>query len=33
MISSRIVDTVFWKERPSVVDPDLVPVAEGGDER
>ena len=33
MITSRIVDTPFWKERPSVVDPDLVPVSDGGDER
>jgi len=33
MVTSRIVDTAFWKERPSVVDPDLVPVSEGGDER
>ena len=33
MVTSRIVDTAFWKERPTVVDPDLVPVSEGGDER
>jgi amino acid transporter len=33
MVTSRLVDTPFWKERPSVVDPDLVPVSEGGDER
>ena len=32
MVSSRIKDTAYWKERPSVVEPDLVPVAEGGDE-
>jgi amino acid transporter len=31
MVVSRIVDTPFWKERPSVVNPDLVPVSEGGD--
>ena len=33
MVSSRLVDTPFWKERPSVVEPDLVPASEGGDER
>jgi amino acid transporter len=33
MIASRIADRPFWKERPSVVNPDLVPVSEGGDER
>ena len=33
MVTSRIVDTAFWKERPSVVEPDLVPASEGGDER
>ena len=32
MVSSRIVDRPLWKERPSVVDPDLVPASEGGDE-
>ena len=32
MVSSRIAATAFWKERPSVVDPDLVPTSEGGDE-
>ncbi len=31
MVVSRIVDTPYWKERPSVVNPDLVPVSEGGD--
>ncbi len=31
-VSSRIANTPYWKERPSVVDPDLVPVSEGGDE-
>jgi amino acid transporter len=33
MVTSRLVDTPFWKERPSVVNPDLVPVSEGGSER
>jgi len=33
MISSRIVDKPFWKERPNSVDRDLVPDAGGGDER
>ena len=32
MVTSRIVDTPFWKERPSVVEPDLVPISEGGTE-
>jgi amino acid transporter len=32
MVTSRIVDTPFWKERPSVVEPDLVPISEGGAE-
>ena len=33
MVTSRIVDRPFWKERPSVVDPHLVPASDGGDER
>ena len=32
MVSSRIAATPFWKERPSVVEPDMVPVSEGGTE-
>ena len=30
MIMMRIANTPFWKERPSVVDPSLVPATEGG---
>ena len=30
MVLMRIANTPFWKERPTVVDPDLVPVSEGG---
>ena len=30
MICMRIANTPFWKERPTVVDPALVPAAEGG---
>lgn len=33
MVSSRIGNSPFWKERPSVVDLDLTPVSEGGDEK
>lgn len=33
MLIMRVANTPFWKERPSVVDPDLVPVSEGGDEQ
>jgi amino acid transporter len=33
MVASRIVRTPYWNERPSSVDPDLVPIDEGGDER
>ena len=32
MIASRISHTPFWSERPTCVDPDLVPASEGGDE-
>lgn len=32
MIVMRIANTPFWKERPSVADPALVPVSEGGAE-
>ncbi|MFM7211741.1 MAG: APC family permease, partial [Actinomycetota bacterium] len=30
MVLMRLANTPFWKERPTVVDPDLVPVSEGG---
>lgn len=33
MLTSRFVHTSYWDEPRSVVDPDLVPVAEGGLER
>lgn len=33
MVSSRIKRTPFWRERPTSVDPDLVPVSEGGEQR
>lgn len=33
MVSSRITGTRYWQERPSAVDPDEVPVSEGGGER
>jgi amino acid transporter len=32
MVWSRISDTRYWQERPTSVDPDLVPVSEGGQE-
>ena len=33
MIASRIQHTPYWNERPTSVDPGLVPVTEGGDQR
>lgn len=33
MVLSRLANTVFWQEKPSVVDPDLVPISEGGVEQ
>lgn len=33
MIASRLKQTPYWSERPSSVDPDLVPASEGGEER
>ena len=33
MVTSRIVDTPFWKERPSVVDPKLTPTVDDGSGR
>ena len=33
MVTSRIVDTPFWKERPSVVDPELTPTVDDGSGR
>lgn len=33
MVTSRIINTPFWKERPSAVEPDLVPISEGGSEK
>ncbi len=33
MIASRLQQTPYWQERPTSVDPDLVPVTEGGDQR
>lgn len=33
MVMSRLANTAFWQERPSVVNPDLVPLSEGGVER
>ena len=33
MVASRLKNTAFWQEKPSVVNPDLVPISEGGDEQ
>lgn len=33
MVTSRIVDTPFWRERPSVVDPELIPTVDDGSVR
>ena len=33
MVASRLANTAFWQEKPSVANPDLVPISEGGDEQ
>ena len=33
MVISRLANTAFWQERPSVANPELVPFTEGGEEQ